>query len=182
MRQESPQKLQDGREMCLSISDFVPTERTGPFGVFAISVTSEHPAGCSCGCDHGSDYEGMMDRAVRVTLAEAASSWLDAQLEGMTAGSGVRIVKPAAGYACCPDHTLKKDIMEMLPESGRLRISFTESFAMMPDASICGLIFAHPEACYPEIHRISQKQYDDYSSRRGLSPSQTRIFLGHLLG
>ena len=182
MRQESPQKLQDGREMCLSISDFVPAERTGPFGVFAISVTSEHPAGCTCGCNHGSDYEGMMDRAVRVTLAEAASSWLDAQLEGMTAGSAVRIVKPAAGYACCPDHTLKKDIMEMLPESGRLGISFTESFAMMPDASICGFIFAHPEACYPEIHRISQKQYDDYSSRRGLSPSQARIFLGHLLG
>lgn len=87
----------------------------------------------------------MMDRAVRVTLAEAASLWLDDFLKKrMHCGRGrnVRIVKPAAGYASCPDHTLKKDILDILPESGKLGIRLTESFAMIPDASICGFIFS----------------------------------------
>ena len=130
------------------------------------------------------DYNSMMDRAVRVTLAEAASLWLDDFLKKrMHCGSGrnVRIVKPAAGYASCPDHTLKKDILDILPESGKLGIRLTESFAMIPDASICGFIFFHPDATYPEIRHISKEQFDKYASRRGMTEQQARQFLGHLL-
>ena len=125
-----------------------------------------------------------MDRAVRVTLAEAASLWLDARLESQLHGCGgrsVRIIKPAVGYASCPDHTLKKDVLALLPDSGKLGIRLTESYAMIPDASICGFIFFHPEATYPEIRHISKEQYDDYSRRRGMSEQQARQFLGHLL-
>ena len=57
----------------------------------------------------------MMERAVRVTLAEAASTWLDNKLEAALP-EGVRVAKPAAGYASCPDHSLKRDILGMLPE------------------------------------------------------------------
>ena len=60
-------------------------------------------------------------------------------------------------------------------------IELTESYAMTPDASICGLIFMHPEACYPEVRRINQLQYDDYTTRRGMDPETARRFLGHLL-
>jgi 5-methyltetrahydrofolate--homocysteine methyltransferase len=52
---------------------------------------------------------------------------------------------------------------------------------MIPDASICGLIFMHPEAHYPEIRRISRKQYEDYAERRGMDNETARRFLGHLL-
>jgi hypothetical protein len=43
------------------------------------------------------------------------------------------------------------------------------------------MIFMHPEASYPEIRRISQNQYDDYTARRGMDAEKARRFLGHLL-
>ena len=161
-----------------SLADFVPSEGSGPFGIFAISVHSHlHPAGCSCEACRN-DYDSMMERAVRVTLAEAASTWLDRRLQAGLS-EGIRIAKPAAGYASCPDHSLKRDILRLLPEG--LDITLTESCAMQPDAAICGFIVLHPEAGYPEIRHIGRKQYDLYSAARGFSPDEARAFLSHLL-
>ena len=69
----------------------------------------------------------------------------------------------------------------MLPEGDRLEIRFTESYAMTPDASICGMIFIHPDAEYPDIRRISVRQYEEYARRRGMDESQAKRFLGHLI-
>ena len=161
-----------------SLADFVPAEGTGPFGLFAISVHAHsHPEGCTCEACRN-DYDSMMERAVRVTLAEAASTWLDNKLEAALP-EGVRVAKPAAGYASCPDHSLKRDILGMLPEG--LDITLTESCAMMPDAAICGFVVLHPEAGYPEIRHIGREQYERYKSARGFSPDEARAFLSHLL-
>ena len=214
MRQETGKKL--------SLADFViPTEsgRTSPMGIFAISVhkkSKAHVHGCSCpACSN--HYEDMVGRAVRMTLAEAASAWLDALLlqgppshrfaaatppsRGWHVPSAIKasnhkttdpikIIKPAAGYASCPDHTLKGDILELLcghscscdhrAESG-LGIELTESYAMTPESSICGFVFLHPQACYPEIRRISEDTYKNYVLRRGMDAETARRFLGHLL-
>lgn len=169
-----------------SLADFVPPKEYGfesPMGMFAISVRTEsHPSGCDCpAC--GTEYGPMLARAVRLTLAEAASEWLSGHIhkELPPEFSGAKIIKPAAGYSSCPDHTLKRDILRLLPESERLGITLLDSCAMIPDASICGLIFIHPEATYPEIRRVSQKAIDEYARRRGMSDSEKARFLGHLL-
>ena len=180
-----------------SLADFVPAEGAGPFGVFAISVHAAqpalrqaqgpvdrqaqgpqlHPVGCTCEACRN-DYDSMMERAVRVTLAEAASTWLDKRLaQGLP--EGAKVAKPAAGYASCPDHSLKRDILGLLPEG--LDITLTESCAMIPDAAICGFVVLHPEAGYPEIRHIGEKQYELYKSARGFSPAEARAFLSHLL-
>lgn len=93
----------------------------------------------------------------------------------------MKVIKPAAGYSSCPDHTLKQDIIDMLDGRFRLGIKLTESYAMIPEASICGLIFLHPQAKYHEIRRISSGQYEDYARRRGMDEDRARRFLGHLL-
>ena len=169
----------------LSLSDFVIPEESGrksPFGVFAISVNKRskaHVEGCSCpACN--SRYEDMIGRTVRQTIAEAASKWLSDRIAKDLNAEGVKIVKPAAGYSSCPDHTLKIDILKLLGET-ELGIRLTESCAMTPEASICGMIFMHPEACYPEIRYISQEQYEKYRSRRNMDAETARRFLGHLL-
>lgn len=169
-----------------SLADFVPPKEYGfesPMGMFAISVRTEsHPSGCDCpAC--GTEYGPMLTRAVRLTLAEAASEWLSRHIhkELPSEFSGAKVIKPAAGYSSCPDHTLKRDILRLLPESERLGIMLLDSCAMIPDASICGLIFIHPEATYPEIRRVSQKAIDEYARRRGMSDSEKARFLGHLL-
>ena len=191
----------------LSLADFVVPGESGqksPFGIFAISVIKKskaHVQGCSCpACSN--HYEDMIGRTVRMTLAEAASKWLDALL---LQGPVQKIIKPAAGYASCPDHTMKGDILKMLGvlkheehhshehshghgcscgcggHHEGMGIELTESYAMTPESSICGMIFMHPEACYPEIRKISQNQYDDYTKRRGMDAEKARRFLGHLL-
>lgn len=178
-----PMLRQEGER---SLADFVPPKEYGfesPMGMFAISVRTEsHPSGCDCpAC--GTEYGPMLTRAVRLTLAEAASEWLSRHIhkELPSEFSGAKVIKPAAGYSSCPDHTLKRDILRLLPESERLGITLLDSCAMILDASICGLIFIHPEATYPEIRRVSQKAIDEYARRRGMSDSEKARFLGHLL-
>ena len=214
----------------LSLADFViPYEsgRKSPFGMFAISVHKKsraHVHGCSCpACSNA--YEDMIGRTVRMTIAEAASLWLSERLKNET--GGIKVTKPAAGYASCPDHTLKGDILRLLgTQTGThkhdlhhnhehehnhdydhghghgctcgcgghehhhdghnghgccMGIELTDSYAMIPDSSICGLIFMHPQASYPEVRSISRKQYDAYAERRGMDHETARRFLGHLL-
>ncbi len=169
-----------------SLADFVPPEEYGfdsPMGMFALSVrTRPHPDGCDCpACC--TEYGPMLARAVRLTLAEAASEWLSGHIrKELPEGFGeAKVIKPAAGYSCCPDHTLKRDILRLLPESEKLGITLLDSCAMIPDASICGLIFIHPEASYPEIRRVSRETVDEYARRRGMSNADKTRFFGHLL-
>lgn len=178
-----PMLRQEGER---SLADFVPPKEYGfesPMGMFAISVRTEsHPSGCDCpACS--TEYGPMLARAVRLTLAEAASEWLSRHIhkELPSEFSGAKVIKPAAGYSSCPDHTLKRDVLRLLPDSKRLGITLLDSCAMIPDASICGLIFIHPEATYPEIRRVCQKAIDEYARRRGMSDSEKARFLGHLL-
>ncbi|MBQ7899820.1 MAG: methionine synthase [Bacteroidales bacterium] len=166
----------------LSLCDYVIPQSSGrrsPFGVFTICVrprNAAHEEGCCCpACSN--KYEDMVAKTVRMTLAEAASQWLDARL----ADNGTKIIKPAAGYSSCPDHTLKDEILEMLSGRFGLGIKLTESYAMIPESSICGFIFMHPDAKYSEIRRISKEQYEEYASVRGMDEDRARRFLGHLL-
>ena len=179
-----PMMRQEG-DKNMSLCDFVAPESSGnksAFGMFAICVhkrSKAHEHGCCCpACSNA--YEDMIGKAVRMTLAEAASLWLNKAIN-----SGSKIIKPAIGYSSCPDHTLKGEVLEILDGSvmhaGPLGIQLTESYAMTPEASICGLIFMHPEAVYPQIRRISQQQYDNYVERRGMDSDTARRFLGHLL-
>ena len=198
-----PMMRQEG-DKNMSLCDFVVPESSGKksaFGMFAICVhkrSKSHEHGCCCpACSNA--YEDMIGKAVRMTLAEAASLWLNEAIN-----SGSKVIKPAIGYSSCPDHTLKGEVLGILDGSvmhkeghctcgcshdhhhdhshaGPLGIQLTESYAMTPEASICGLIFMHPEASYPQIRRISQKQYDNYVEHRGMDAQTARRFLGHLL-
>ena len=157
-----------------SLADFVAPSEYGfdsPMGMFAISVHSGSDA------ESGLDDSGMVRRAVILTLAEAASGWLDEYVKA-TCDAQFKVIKPAAGYSSCPDHTLKRDILRLLEDAG---ITLLDSCAMIPEAAICGLIFVHPEASYPEIRRLSSAEIDEYADRRGMSEAEKARFLGHLL-
>ena len=159
-----------------SLADFLPAEGLGVLGVFAIAVHDLQP---HCDCPSCRDsYATMLRRSVRVTLAEAASSWLDARIAA-SAAPGFKVIKPAAGYAACPDHSLKRDILALLPTEIGIRL--TETCAMAPDASVCGFVLLHPEAAYPQVRRITRSQYDAYAAARGFSPDEARLYLSHLL-
>lgn len=183
MRQERPSKLADGREARLALSDFVPPADygfTSPAGFFAISVDRADGAERQAEAA-GTDYDALLEQSVMNTLAEAASAWLDERFRTDNAlADGWRLVKPAAGYASCPDHTLKRDILRLIPCADRLGITLTDSCAMRPEASICGMAFVHKDAAYPDIRRVSRHTVADYAARRGMTGEEARRFLGHL--
>jgi len=53
----------------------------------------------------------------------------------------------------------------------------TESMAMLPAASVSGFYFAHPEAQYFGIGKISKDQLEDYATRKGISIEEAERWL-----
>jgi 5-methyltetrahydrofolate--homocysteine methyltransferase len=77
-----------------------------------------------------------------------------------------RGIRPAFGYPACPDHTEKGKLFDLLA-ADRAGIRLTDTFAMMPAASVSGLYLAHPAARYFSIGHIGRDQVVDYAARKG---------------
>jgi len=144
----------------ISLADYFPSKSSSQMGLFAVTV------------ENGPD-KTFGSYAVRACLAEAASSYLKSAFESKLP-DGFRLIMPGIGYACCPDHSLKRDVLTLLPDIG---IRLTASCSMMPEASICGLVIAHREAKFTDIRSVSEEQLDSYSSRRGFSNEEKATFL-----
>jgi 5-methyltetrahydrofolate--homocysteine methyltransferase len=61
-------------------------------------------------------------------------------------------------------------------------MDLTESFAMTPAASVGGLYFAHPEARYFAVDRITREQVEDYAARKGMTLAEVERWLAPNLG
>jgi 5-methyltetrahydrofolate--homocysteine methyltransferase len=76
-------------------------------------------------------------------------------------------IRPAPGYAACPEHTEKQTLWRLLDVEHHTGIKLTESMAMWPGASVSGWYFAHPQAQYFVVGRIQKDQVEDYARRKG---------------
>ncbi|MCQ2143328.1 MAG: dihydropteroate synthase, partial [Bacteroidales bacterium] len=151
--------LRDGR----SLADFFPADGTkAAVGLFAASVPGK--------------AKGLMAHAVAVSLAESASQWLERRLSGELP-EGLKLIMPGVGHSCLPDPSLKRDVLAKLPDLG---IELTESCAMLPEASVCGLIIAHDKAAYPVLTSFTGAMIDEYAKLRSFTSAEKELFLGHL--
>ena len=53
---------------------------------------------------------------------------------------------------------------------------------MWPAASVSGLYFAHPEARYFAVDRMTRDQVEDYAQRKGMPRGRSRTLAGAELG
>ena len=53
-------------------------------------------------------------------------------------------------------------------------MKLTESYAMWPGASVCGLYFSHPESHYFGVGKIERDQVEDYAAPQGLDGGRGR--------
>ena len=60
-------------------------------------------------------------------------------------------------------------------------MTLTESFAMLPAASVSGWYFSHPESRYFGIGKIGEDQLRDYAERKGLDAESARRLLRPVL-
>ncbi|MEE9264758.1 MAG: vitamin B12 dependent-methionine synthase activation domain-containing protein, partial [Vicinamibacteria bacterium] len=93
-----------------------------------------------------------------------------------------RGIRPAPGYPASPDHTEKATIFELLEAEENACISLTETFAMLPAASVSGIYFNHPEARYFSVGKIGEDQIADYARRKSLTQAEVERWLGPYLG
>ena len=93
-----------------------------------------------------------------------------------------RGIRPAHGYPACPDHTEKTKLFQLLDAERQTGIRLTESFAMHPASSVSGLYFAHPEARYFSVDKITKDQVEDYARRKQVPVAELERWLAPNLG
>jgi 5-methyltetrahydrofolate--homocysteine methyltransferase len=136
----------------------------------------------------GDDYRSIMVKALADRLAEAFAEHLhlearrawyepdaDPAVEDLHA-ERFRGIRPALGYPASPDHSLKRELFDLLGTDER-GIGLTESYAMTPAASVSGLLFAHPASRYFTVGRIGRDQVEDYAARRGTDVTEVEHWL-----
>ena len=111
--------------------------------------------------------------------------WAYAPDENLTSAELIaesyRGIRPAPGYPAQPDHTEKATLFGLLDGERRLGVRLTESFAMLPAASVCGLYFSHAESRYFGVGKIEQDQVEDYAARKGWSLAEAQRWLAPVL-
>ena len=137
------------------------------------------------------DYHAIMAKALADRLAEAFAELLHERVRkdlwGYAANEDLdndaliamkyRGIRPAPGYPACPDHTEKPAIWQLLQAQEHTGATLTDSFAMSPAASVCGLYFAHPDAKYFGLGPIGADQVADYARRKGMTRAQCERWL-----
>ena len=93
-----------------------------------------------------------------------------------------RGIRPAPGYPACPDHTEKRTLFELLDAQAAAGVRLTESFAMLPVASVSGFYFSHPESRYFGVSKVERDQVRDYAARKNISVAEVERWLAPVLG
>ena len=78
-------------------------------------------------------------------------------------------IRPAPGYAACPDHTEKSLLWDLLQVKENTGIILTESNAMYPASSVSGFYFSHPQSRYFGVGKIEKDQVESLAERKNLS-------------
>ena len=91
-------------------------------------------------------------------------------------------IRPAPGYPACPDHTEKPKLWELLDVEKNTGIKLTDSYAMMPAASVSGWYFSHPDSAYFAVGKINHDQVEDYAKRKGMTMAEAERWLAPNLG
>ena len=182
----------------VSLADFVAPLETGLedwIGGFAVTAGEGQDAFVAELNTQHDDYNAIMARALADRLAEALAERMHERVRKELWGYApqecldhealiaerYRGIRPAPGYPACPDHTEKSTLLELLGAENRAGIRLTESFAMVPAASVSGLYLAHPASFYFGVGRIGEDQVEDYATRKGMAIEEAEQWLAPVL-
>ena len=182
----------------MSLADYVAPKETaiqdyiGAFavtaGIGADELAREYEA-------NGDDYNSIMVKALADRFAEAFAERLHQRVRtefwGYAADEALdtealikeayRGIRPAPGYPACPDHSEKETLFRLLDATATTGISLTESFAMLPAASVSGFYFSHPQAKYFNTGKMQRDQLESLAERKGVPVAQMERWLSPVL-
>jgi 5-methyltetrahydrofolate--homocysteine methyltransferase len=179
----------------MALADFVaPQGRGDHIGAFVVTAGIGEDEVADRFKNANDDYSSIMVKALADRLAEAFAErlhqrvrtefWNYASQEALSKAemiaekySGIR---PAPGYPAQPDHTEKKTLFRLLGGE-RIGVRLTESYAMWPGASVCGLYFSHPQSQYFGVGKIERDQVEDYAARKSWTVAEAERWLAPIL-
>ena len=176
-----------------ALSDFiapVASGKTDYIGIFCTSIFGADELAAHYKNQHD-DYNAIMAQAVADRFAEAFAEYLHFKIRtqhwGYAASEHLtneelireeyRGIRPAPGYPACPDHLEKLTIWKLLKVEENIGVKLTESLAMWPAASVSGYYFAHKEANYFGLGKITDDQVRAYAERKGIPLEKARKWL-----
>lgn len=186
-----------GKNENWALADFVRQSELGKrvpadyIGAFAVTSGIGEEKQMAIFEDALDDYSAIMLSALSDRLAEAFAEYLHERVRKEYWGyspaeslsseeliaevySGIR---PAPGYPALPDHTEKQVIFDLLDVTNNIGIELTSSYAMAPNASVCGLYVFHPQARYFGVGYVERDQIEDYAVRKGLAVKEVEYWL-----
>ena len=169
-----------------SLADFIAPKNSGVkdyIGGFAVTAGIGAEALAKRYEDAGDDYSAIMVKALADRLAEAFAEHLHERVRTEFWGytndeqfdnndlikERYEGIRPAPGYAACPDHTEKGSLFKLLDATNATGISLTEHYAMFPAAAVSGWYFSHPESRYFNTGKIGKDQVESIAKRKGES-------------
>jgi 5-methyltetrahydrofolate--homocysteine methyltransferase len=192
------QAEKDTNDPYMSLGDFVAPKETGLkdfLGMFVVSagfgldkMTAEFKAA-------NDDYSYIMAEALADRLAEAFAEvlhekmrkedWGYAPDENLSTEEMLKVqyqgIRPAPGYPSQPDHTEKATMWELMDVEQKIGVELTESLAMLPAASVSGLVFAGKCSSYFAVGKISDDQVKSYAERKGMDLKTAEKWLAPML-
>ena len=176
-----------------ALSDFiapVASGKTDYIGIFCTSIFGADELAAHYKNQHD-DYNAIMAQAIADRFAEAFAEYLHFKIRtqhwGYAASEHLtneelireeyRGIRPAPGYPACPDHLEKLTIWKLLKVEENIGVKLTESLAMWPAASVSGYYFAHKEANYFGLGKITDDQVLAYAERKGIPLEKARKWL-----
>ena len=187
----------DGRPH-LALADFMAPQASGKadyIGGFVVTAGIEEEKIAERFSRANDDYRSIMVKALADRFAEAFAErmhervrkefWAYAPDENFSPddllGETYRGIRPAPGYPAQPDHTEKATLFDLLQAEKRTGVKLTESYAMWPGSSVCGLYFSHPEAHYFGVAKVERDQVEDYAARKGMDIAAVERWLTPVL-
>lgn len=182
----------------LALADFIAPKESGMIdylGGFVVTSGIGIDAHIKRFEDNHDDYSSIMLKALADRLAEALAEFMHAQVRCKYWGYAsnevlsnedviaekYRGIRPAPGYPACPDHLEKIGLFNLLNATEVTGVSLTESLAMLPTASVSGWYFAHPDAKYFGLGKVTQEQIEDVARRKGVDVSEIERWYSSIL-
>ncbi|HML11842.1 MAG TPA: vitamin B12 dependent-methionine synthase activation domain-containing protein, partial [Xanthobacteraceae bacterium] len=182
----------------VALADFVAPREGGIadyVGAFTVTAGFGEDARAARFKGANDDYSAIMVKALADRLAEAFAERLHERVRkefwGYAADEALkpedlitekyRGIRPAPGYPAQPDHSEKGTVFRLLDSEASIGVRLTESFAMWPGSSVCGLYLSHPQSHYFGVGRIERDQVEDYARRKNWTIAEAERWLAPIL-
>jgi 5-methyltetrahydrofolate--homocysteine methyltransferase len=117
----------------------------------------------------GELMEALALRLLADRLAEVLAGTAERLLQEKWGAVFPTWIRPAPGYPIWSDHSEKATLFALLDATSRIGVRLTESWAMDPPSSVCGMLLGGEDLQYFTIGKVSQLQLELYAGRKGVN-------------